>query len=174
MPAITDIVAGTPLWVFAVAVLLLVLGLRQCRTRTVRPGLIVGIALAMVGLSIWGVAGTFGAHAVPLLAWAAGFGLTAFGFGRWLLPATIRRAGPRDRRVEVSGSVVPLVTMFGIFLVKYGLGVALALHWSGLAEPWVGGVAGLALGLAAGAFAVRALAIWRAAQPQPGPGLLAG
>ena len=53
--------AYIPVWVPLVLLLLVVWGLRQARTRDVRPGLLVGVAVAMFGLSLFGVVSTFGA-----------------------------------------------------------------------------------------------------------------
>ena len=72
-----QIITHTPIWVWAVFVLLLWLGFKQSLPST--PGLkrITLIPLAMLGLSLYGLVSVFGSASVLLLAWGCSAVLAA-------------------------------------------------------------------------------------------------
>jgi hypothetical protein len=150
------IVAQIPPWVFAIFAGLLFLGIRQSRTRLVAPNTSSIVALAMLALSLYGVVAAFGVSALPLAAWALGVSLCA-AFGRSLFgPRGLQRA---ESAVRMPGSWLPLVLMMGIFLAKFVLGFATAVHHPVVAQPWFPVLSSLAFGLLSGAFTARALAV---------------
>ena len=63
--------ASIPVWVPILLLGLVFLGYRQSLPRTVKPGTLVAVALAMFAFSLYGVVGTFGAEPLALLLWAA-------------------------------------------------------------------------------------------------------
>ena len=148
-----------PVWVFFVFAALVFAGYRQTRTRQVPPAMVVGLALAMFGLSLYGVIAAFGAKAAPLCAWALGIA-TSVTLGRNLF-------GPRglvlvsSSRVEVPGSGLPLTLMMSLFGAKFALGLATALGAPIVADPWFAAAASGAFGLLSGAFTARALVVQR-------------
>ncbi len=160
------ILQHTPIWAWAVLGTLIALGLSQARSRSVTLRRTTVIPVLMVGLSLSGVVGAFGAHAPALLAWALGIcGALALLHGR----IDTRRVAydPVARRFAVPGSVWPLVLMLSIFMLKFGVAVTLAqqpaLHQSvGLAL-----VASGAYGLFSGIFLGRAMALWTLARRMP-------
>jgi hypothetical protein len=150
--------AKIPVWVFVVLVVLIALGLRQARTRQVPPAVLNATAVALLGLSLAGVGGAFGWHALPLLCWAAGYGLTLAAGPRRLGPHGLAMAGAR---VTIPGSWLPLALMLGIFAVKFLLGMATGLGLPIVhAAGFIAGVSGV-LGLFSGAFGARAWTVHR-------------
>lgn len=152
--------AAIPAWVPALLLGLVVLGYRQSQPRVVRPQALVAVALAMFGLSLFGVVSAFGGDPIALLAWAAGYAATLrlgarpFGAGRLSAVGT---------SVHVPGSWVPLALILAIFAAKFLLGFAAGVH-----APWLhqaGFVAAMSavLGALSGGFGARALAVHRCA-----------
>lgn len=150
--------AYIPVWVPLVLLLLVVLGLRQARTREVRPGLLVGVAVAMFGFSLFGVVSAFGAAPAALLPWAAAYGAAAFWGARRVPLRGMARVGTA---VRVPGSWVPLALMLGIFGAKFLLGSAAGVHAGFLHELWFVAAMSVVLGLLSGGFGARAVAVRR-------------
>jgi len=61
--------------------------------------------------------------------------------------------------LHVPGSWLPLVLMVALFLIKYGVGVTLAVNPAMAADTTFGAVCGLAYGSFSGLFAARALSL---------------
>lgn len=154
-------IAKIPVWVVAVFLALLFLGHRQSRSRLVAPGLVAGLALALSGLSLYGVLAAFGAHALPLLAWGLGVTASVALGGRLFGPHGLERV---SGRVRIPGSWLPLGLMMGIFAGKFVLGFAQGVGSPVLGEPWFGASASLVFGLLSGGFVARALAVLRCAK----------
>jgi hypothetical protein len=160
-----SILQHTPVWVWAILGGLLWAGIAQTAPRTVTLRRATLLPATMLTLSLWGVVSAFGLG--PALAtWALGV-LVAAGM-------SLRAGGPHGVRWSAAGQVfhlpgiwMPLTLMFGIFCIKFGVGVSLGL------QPGLRGSAGfaaatsLAYGAASGVFAGRALALWRLARPGP-------
>lgn len=148
--------ASLPVWPFAILAVLLALGYRQSRSRLVQPGTLTKLAAAMLALSLYGVVATFGAGAVPLLAWAIGFAVSVRMGAPLLAPRGLAREG---NAVRMPGSWLPMGLMVGIFVAKFGLGFAMGVHAQVLHETWFIATACAALGLLSGAFSARAKAV---------------
>lgn len=153
--------AYIPGWVPLVLLLLVVWGLRQARTRDVRPGLLVGVAVAMFGLSLFGVVSTFGAVPAALLLWAMAYAAAAVWGARRVSSRGMALVGAA---VRVPGSWVPLALMLGIFGAKFLLGFAAGVRAGFLHELWFVAAMSAALGLLSGGFGARAVAVRRFAQ----------
>ena len=169
--AIVDIVHGTPAWVGALLAALIALGYAGTRARRVPVTRLVLLPLAMLGLALWGVQSAFGAsgHLPALLAlWALCFAaLVAIG-RRSVAPAGTA-FDPATGQFHLPGSWVPMGLILGVFLIKYGVGVQLAL------EPTLARHLGFAIavtalyGLLSGLFAARTLRVLRSRQPASTP-----
>lgn len=164
--AIVDIVHHTPLWVGGVLAALLTLGASALRPRALPLGRLLAMPLVMAGLALWGVQSAFGASGrlVELLAlWAAGYG-AALALGAQLRPPAGTRYDAATRRFQLPGSGVPMLLILAVFLMKYGVGVQLAM------EPRLAHDAGFAFavtalyGLLSGLFAARGLRVLRLAR----------
>lgn len=153
-----SVIANIPVWVFAVLLGLLLLGWRQARPRVVAPAAAGAIAVAMVALSLHGVATSFGAQPIALAAWAAGIAVSVTAGRRVFDPQGLARVG---HAIRVPGSWLPLALMMGVFAAKFALGFARGVGSAVVAEPGFVVASGLAFGLLSGGFAARALAIRR-------------
>jgi hypothetical protein len=159
--AVVPVLRQTPLWVWGLLVGLVALGASQLRDRTAS---LVRVSLMPVAMTVFSVSGTFSAlaasphRAQALVAWLAAaalaFALLARGDARAQYDAA-------RRLYRLPGSAVPLLLIAGIFLVKYVVGVDLAM------APQLVRDAGYALSVAGlygaftGLFVGRAARLWR-------------
>jgi hypothetical protein len=152
--------ASIPAWVPALFLGLVFLGYRQSLPRTVKPGALVAIALAMFGLSLYGVVSAFGMEPLALLAWAAGYAVTLSLGAKHFASRGLSAAGTS---VRVPGSWVPLALLLAIFVAKFALGFAAGVHSPVLHH--LGFITGMSavLGALSGGFGARALAVHRCA-----------
>ncbi|MCD6076671.1 MAG: hypothetical protein K0R89_609 [Ramlibacter sp.] len=167
--AIGTILRNTPPWVGGLLVALVALGSTQLRDR--RAGLVrVSVMpVAITAFSLWGTVSAFaGSSLLPqvLALWAA----AALVAGA---PVAVMRVDaqydPATRSYALRGSVVPLLLILAIFLVKYVVGVELAIAPRLVHDaPYVLTVGGL-YGAFSGIFIGRAARLWRLALRSPVP-----
>jgi len=153
--------AHTPSWVFFVFAALLLLGYQQSRDRTVGPGRLIFLPIAMLGLSFFGIASAFGLAALPVGAWLLGVSLITLPGLRQI--GSFVRSNPANA-FRIPGSWLPLALMMAIFFIKYLAGYALARGLVIASEPWFVGGTSLAQGLLSGFFPARATAVWLGAR----------
>jgi hypothetical protein len=153
----------TPVWVWPLLATLLGLGFWQTFPRTVTLRRAAVLPLAMLGLSLWGVASTFGSGQA-LAAWGVG-ALTA-------ATASWHSGSPRGACwsaaagcFRLPGSWVPLMLILGIFCAKFGVGISLAQHPELRSAASFALGTSLAYGVFSGLFAGRALGLWRLSRP---------
>ena len=157
-----QVILHTPKCVFAVFFLLLWLGAMQLLTNEVSLSRVTLMPVAMGGLSLYGVISVFGESFGALLGWAlAAAVLLALVLQRPLPAAT--RYDAAERRFHVAGSPVPLMLMMGIFLTKYVVGAALAMHPELRHQPALAIVVPVLYGAFTGVFAARAVRLWKLA-----------
>ena len=167
-----QILIRTPIWVWGLFALLLWLGLKQAKPRSVGLRRITIMPIAMMGLSLYGTVSAFGATPTLLLVWFASAAALVALVLRQPLPANTRYDSG-TRVFQVQGSWVPLALMMGIFATKYFVGVASAMH------PELTRDSAFALGFSAlygafsGVFAARAACLWRFALRQTRAGFSA-
>lgn len=161
--AIVPILRNTPAWVWGLLAGLLALGISQLRDRTVGLARVSLLPLAMTAFSVSGTFSALGASRhFPgvLLAWAIA-ALLAF-----VLVAPGRAAArfdPAQRTYRLPGSVVPLLLIVGIFLVKYGVGVELAMQPELVHDTQYALTVAALYGAFTGVFVGRATRLWRLA-----------
>lgn len=169
--ALGSILHGTPLWVWAVLLALIALGLSATRTRQMALAHLTALPLAMTGLALWGVVSAFagsGRLAGLLALWLLCAGLALTWGWRGAAPAGTRY-DPQRRVFRLPGSWVPMALILAVFLMKYGIGVQLALA-PALAHDSAFALAVTALyGALSGVFAVRTLRVLRLARPTAQP-----
>ena len=155
-----DIVTHTPIAVWAVLAGLVLMGLRQTRTRTMSAGRVWLVPLVVGAASLAGALRGF-AGAGELLTgacWAAG---AALGFvSNRSLDLPRRVSANADGSFTIGGSIAPLLLFVGVFLVRYVVNVALAIQPSLAANPEAAAAAAIAYGFTAGLLAARSRKIW--------------
>ena len=156
-----QILQRTPPWVFVLFVILVVFGYLQTKSREIPLGRVAVLPLVLIGLSLSGVLGTFGADPLVVAAWIAAVILAM------LLNRTLR--WPRKvsydattRRFLVEGSWAPLAVMMAIFFGRYFVAVTLAMSPELAGSLWLPATVSFASGLMSGAFLARAWRIFSA------------
>jgi len=161
--AVGPILRGTPTWVWGLLAALLAIGFSQVRDRTASLARVSFMPLAMGAFSAWGTLSALGSS--PLLAQAVGLWLAAAAAALALVAPGQAKAAydPATRSYRLPGSFVPLLLIVGIFLVKYVVGVELAMAPRLVQDTqYALTVAGL-YGAFTGIFVGRALRLWRLA-----------
>ena len=157
------IVRHTPAWVWGLLAGLAALGASQLRDRQVSLARVSVMPAAMTLFAAWGNVSAFGsspAIATVFEAWLATAAAVATLIGLTRTNATYDAA---RRQFAVPGSVIPLLLIAGVFLVKWGVGVELAL------QPALRADAGFAVSIAtlygvlSGVFIGRAARLWKLA-----------
>ena len=157
-----QIITHTPVWVWAILGLLVWVGLKQSVPRSVSLRRVTVLPLVMVGLSLAGMFSAFGAGGHALLAW----GLAAVVAGAVVMTRSVPQATRYNswtQQFELPGSWTPLVLMMGIFITKYAVGVALAMHPALARDALFGQSVGALYGAFSGVFVGRAARLWRLA-----------
>lgn len=163
---ISQVILRTPRWVWAVLLVITVIGVRQLVSHVVTTRRLTTVPVVLGAFSLWGTVAAFGAYPQVLLAWAAGMALVIAVNQQLAWPRQVEPLG--EGRYRVAGSVMPLLAMWGVFGVRYVTNVTLALH-PGLAHGTLFSLVMPAVyGALSGLFAARALRILRNA-PAAGP-----
>ncbi len=153
------VVSGTPAWVWAVLVLLIVLGWRRLKPRRTRLAL---AALAPTAFLLWSLTTAAGLGDAAGIREVWGVWVAAFAAGAASAPI---RLGPRptplpDGAFLFPGTPFPLIVYAGVFTARYTLGVTAAFR-PDLANAL--GLAGLAISaVTAGRFAADLALLLRA------------
>ena len=155
-----DIVTHTPTLVWAGLAAIVMVGLRQTRTQTLSAGRVWLVPLVVAAASLAGALRGF-AGAGELLTgacWALGAAL-GFASNRSLdLPRRV--SANADGSFTVGGSIAPLLVFLGVFLVRYVVNVALAIHPALSGNPGAAAAAAIAYGLTTGLLVARSRKIW--------------
>jgi hypothetical protein len=159
MTKLLQVLTHTPPWVFAILLLLVVLGVRQLQDTQVRPARLATMPVVMVALSLYGVVSAFGLSPGPVAVWALG-ALLAVAAVMWRTAPGVRYDST-TRTVQVPGSAAPLWFMMGIFLTKYAVNVAFAMNPALREDAALALAASAAYGAFSGFFAGRALRVLR-------------
>jgi hypothetical protein len=156
------ILQNTPVWVWGLLAALIALGLSQAFARSIPLRRAIAMPLVMVGLSLFGVTSVFGGQPLALLVWAAGLAITA----TLMLKLGAARGvswSATEQLLKVPGSWWPLVTILGIFITKFAVGVTLAMHPSFAQDAAFATSISLIYGSFSGVFFGRGAAMWRVA-----------
>lgn len=167
--ALGPIVRNTPAWVWGLLAALIALGASQLRDRSASLARVSLLPVSMTIFSAWGTVAALGSS--PLFGQALGVWIAA-ALALFALVAPGRAAARYDaasRSYALPGSVVPLLLIVGIFLVKYVVGVELAMAPRLMQDTqYALTVAGL-YGAFTGIFVGRAARLWRLALRGAGP-----
>jgi len=152
---ILTILEHTPLWVWAVFVAVILLGLQQTRTRDVSIARATILPVIMILLSLSAVVGVFGRIPFAWAAWAIGVALSLALAGK----AVAVRGAARSAQpgyLHVPGSFVPVILILALFVTKYSAGIALAMNPSLALNTGVAITLSLVYGAFSGLFWARA------------------
>jgi hypothetical protein len=161
------ILKGTPVWVWALLLGLVALGVSQTFARRVSLLRSALMPVVMLTLSLQSVATGFANPPLALLAWAVGAAVAAMAVLRWMDVSAVAY-DPALRCFDLPGSGWPLVLMLGIFAMKYGMGVSLALHPELRSSTDLALASSAAFGVFSGVFLGRTLALWVRVRPVAG------
>jgi hypothetical protein len=167
------VVQHTPNWVWGLLAGLIALGLMQARTRQATLARVSITPLAMTALAIWGNVSAFGSapnFGLVMLTWLAAAAAMIAVFAPSAPPrGTLYDAA--SRTFHMPGSWLPMAMIVAVFLVKYVVGVDVAMQ-PALAHDNQYALAVAAIyGLFSGAFIGRAARLWRLAyRPAPANG----
>ena len=153
------IMSNVPVWVWVLLVALVALGLIQTRTRQMSTARAFLLPLGLMALSLSGVVSNFGAKPMPLAAWLVALvasTLAAKAAGAWQ-GATWSAA---TSRFQVPGSWLPLALILSIFVVKFYVGVNVAMHPELRSDTQFSLIVCLVYGVFSGVFFARGLNFW--------------
>jgi len=163
-----QIVQHTPVWVWGLLAALVAYGWTQTRRREISLARLTVVPLVLLALSFAGVVSTFAHATVAILAWGAGVA-AAVTIGRPFVKVRGASWSPETGLLQVPGSWLPMGLMLGLFLIKYGVGVTLAMNHAMAANTAFGAGCGLAYGIFSGLFAARTLGLRSLASTGPMP-----
>jgi hypothetical protein len=169
-----QIIVHTPAWVWFLLLALLALGASQMRDREVHPAWLLVLPLVLLGLGLTAMRAGLAALPGAAMGWSAAVLALAFVGRRLPLPTGARWLGAQ-RRLHLPGSALPLLLIVSVFLMRYTLGAAQAVHPAWRHAPEVVWPTALLYGSISGLLLGRAWALFRLtrpvqAEPLPHPG----
>ncbi len=126
MNFLLDIITHTPLWVWGGLALLVFMGLKQTLPRDVSALRMWLVPIIMGAYSFYGSWSSFGGvgQAFAATAWIVGAAIGFAANGKLDLPRQV--AVNADGSFRIGGSLAPLVLFVSIFMLRYAIGVTLA------------------------------------------------
>jgi hypothetical protein len=125
--SLTMILSQVPSGVWFLLVALVALGLSQTRERWVSASRLRRMPLAFLAFSAWSTVGAFGWQGLTVLGFLAGVWTTRQIVVASGWPGAARHDAQRDAYL-VPGSWMPLAVMMGIFVLKFLVGMTLAMN----------------------------------------------
>lgn len=158
----TTFIQHVPYWVWLLLAGLIALGISQSfpRRRTLYRATIMPILLTL--LSFYGVVSAFPFQAIAIASWAGGLAfalMLSSAISAW---SEIRWSAA-EQRLIVPGSWIPMMLILGLFMVKFSVGVTLALHPDLRTNSLYAALVSLAYGGFSGGFLGRGVAMWKVA-----------
>ncbi len=154
------ILQGAPLWVWALLALLLFLGIRSLRTRSIPVASLIALPLAFFGLSISNLLPLDELSPLRIGVWVAA--LLVGLIPGWFLVRPQRIAIDRPaRRITVPGSIVPLLLMLAAFAGGFYFGYLFARYPELKSDVVTLALASIYRGLMSGYFLGQALRLFR-------------
>ena len=161
--AIVDIVRQTPLWVAGVLAGLAWLGFSATRSRRVHLARLLAMPAIMGALALWGVQSAFistGQLPTLLALWALCYA-AVLAVGSRLAAPVGARYDAATRSFHLPGSWLPMGLILAVFLLKYAIGVQLAMEPTIATHPGFAYPVAAVYGLLSGIFAARTLRVLR-------------
>jgi hypothetical protein len=154
-----QILTHTPVWVWLMLSALLILGVMQSRPRLVARWQLLALPLALLLLGLWSMAPGFAAQPLAAVVWLASLVLGGR-VGLKLPRASGTRWLQTQQRLQLPGSWMPMLIIVTIFVLRYVVGVAQAMHPALRGELSMQAALALAFGLLSGVFLGRAAGLW--------------
>jgi hypothetical protein len=155
---IQRILANTPMWVWALLLILIYLSWMQSRDRHASKNRAFTFPLIMIVLSLYGALSSSGDTEETLLFWCVGF-VVATLLGVLIFPLRTARYDAQTKRYFFSGSWMPMLLILGIFIIKYGVGVLEGMQSPLLERPDIMNGLSLIYGLFSGIFMARTVGL---------------
>lgn len=159
LQVLTQILRGTPVWVFPLFLGLIFLGYLQSKPRDLPPVRLAILPVALAALSLSRVLSAFGAEPLALAAWAAGTAAALLLNSRLKQPAGARWSAASGT-FHVPGSWVPMVLIMAVFFARYALAVSLAMKPDFVHSAAFASASSFGFGMLSGMFMARAWWIW--------------
>ena len=154
------IVQHAPRWVWFLLVGLLALGVSLSFPRRITLRRAVLVPIALLTLSLYSVVSVFAQAPLALAAWASGIAAALALTSALDLWRGIRWSAA-DARLAVPGSWLPMLLIVGLFSVKFGVGVRLAMGPGLALDPGFAATLGMLYGTFSGLFLGRGVAMWQ-------------
>ncbi|HZY19625.1 MAG TPA: DUF6622 family protein [Ramlibacter sp.] len=167
--ALGPILRHTPPWVWGLFAGLLALGLSQLRDRTASLLRVSLLPVAMTAFSAWGTVSAFASSPLFGAALNVWIGLAVALFALIAPGRANATYHPGSRSFDLPGSAVPLLLILGLFLVKYAVGVELAMDPHRMTNGTFALTVAALYGAFTGLFVGRAARLWRLAMRPRGP-----
>lgn len=172
--ALGQVISRTPTWVWGLLAALLALGFSQLFQRRASLVRVSVMPVAMTLFSLYGMVSAFGTSPQRLTAmglWLTAAAATA-GLDLWwrMAAPTGTRFDATTRSFALPGSAVPLALIVGIFLVKYVVGIEVAMQPTLPQDSSFAISVALLYGAFNGVFVARAVRLWRLVWQTPSRG----
>lgn len=166
MNRLLPILQGAPVWVWALLALLLFLGIRSLRTRSVPVASLVALPLAFFGLSVTNLLPLDGLAPLRIGVWIAA--LMVGTIPGWFVVRPQRIVVDRARgRISVPGSVVPIILMLAAFAGGFYFGYLFARYSELKTDPATLIMASTYRGLMSGYFLGQTIRLFRLYRSTP-------
>jgi len=117
-----EIITRTPIWVFVLFFVLIIIGLLQLKDRNISLQRVAILPVMMVFLSFYGVISVFGLNIKTSLLWLIGLIIATL----LNLSLNLPRNSIYDKELKtffIKGSSIPFILIMIIFFIKYFVGV---------------------------------------------------
>jgi hypothetical protein len=121
----SEILSHTPIWVFVLFFVLLVVGLLQLKDRKISLQKAIILPISMIFLSFYGVISAFGLDIKSSLFWLVALIIGVLLNILFRLPRN-STYDKKEKTFSIKGSFIPFVLIMSIFLIKYIVGVVIA------------------------------------------------
>ncbi|MEO8153785.1 MAG: DUF6622 family protein [Rhizobacter sp.] len=156
---ISLVLQHTPPWVWIILVAITWLGLKQVADRVVTVRRLTIVPVVLGAYSLLGATGVFGMRVEVFACWAGGMALVVL-INQWLAwPRKAEYLGAG--RYAVPGSIWPLLTMWGVFGIRYVSTVTLMMHRELAHDAMFSVVMPVVYGALSGLFLARSLRVLR-------------
>ena len=128
-----EIISKTPIWVFILFIVLVIVGLLQLRDRNVSLQKAIILPISMICLSFYGLISAFGLEVKSIFCWLIGLIIAVL----LNLLLKLPKNSTYDTELKIffiKGSIIPFILIMIIFFTKYFVAVVIAKHLAILNE----------------------------------------